>query len=87
MGFRAGLCTLETTIGDKPDTKNDVIKDERDPSTDMSTESEEKVTHSGYNYLITVYRKRKLIEWYSINYLFYYFMLVCKKKIYVYAMC
>ena len=54
MGFRAGLCTQETTIGDKPDTKNDVIKDESDPSTDMSTESEEKVTHSGYNYLITV---------------------------------
>ena len=57
MGFRAGLCTSETTIGDKPDTKNDVIKDERDPSTEMSTESEEKVTNFGHNYLITVPEK------------------------------
>ena len=32
-------------------TKNDVIKDERDTSMDMFTESEEKVTNSEYNYI------------------------------------
>jgi hypothetical protein len=68
-------------IGDKPDTKNDDIKDKRDPSMEMSTEWEVKVTNSGYNYLISIPEKET--QWYP--FIFFIVLNFYEKRKYTYT--